>query len=73
MHVDEIVLRRRAADSQIALIEIVDHVVAGANVEHELVVVGSAPKLIITGPAIQDVGAAGDRARGGRFVDSASP
>ena len=38
--------------SRIALVEIVDRVVAGAEVEHKGVVVGPAPKLIITGPAV---------------------
>jgi hypothetical protein len=68
LHVDDIMLRRRAADSCIALVEIVDHVVAGADVEHEGVAIRPTPELIITGPAVQRVGAAGDRARGGRGI-----
>ena len=52
VHVDEIVLRRRAANDEITLIEVFDDVVAGADAENELVVVGSTRDLIITGPAI---------------------
>jgi hypothetical protein len=52
LQVDDVVLRRCAADLRIALVEVMDYVVAGTDVEHEGVVIGPAPKLIITGPAI---------------------
>jgi hypothetical protein len=41
MHVDDVVLCRRAADSQIALVEIKDDVVSGAEIELEGVIVRS--------------------------------
>jgi hypothetical protein len=36
MHVDDVVLGRRAANSRIAVVEVVDRIVAGTDVEHEL-------------------------------------
>jgi hypothetical protein len=52
VHIDDVVLRRRAADSRIAPVEVVYRVVAGTDAKHEAVVIGSAEKQIITGPAI---------------------
>jgi hypothetical protein len=56
MHVDHIVLSRRATHIQIAMVQIVDRVVARAKLKHGVIIIWSTPKLIITRTAVQDVG-----------------
>src|SRR5689334_8593857 len=66
LYPDDVVLGRGTAYGSIAVIEIVDRVVAGGGLEDEAVVVRPAPKLVIAGAAGQGVGAAGDRSGGRR-------
>ena len=50
VHVDQIVLGGRATDSQVALVEIMNGVVTGAQIELEVVIVWSTPKSSLPPP-----------------------
>jgi hypothetical protein len=65
VYVDDVVFRRRATDSQVALVEIPNGVVSGAEIELEGVVIRATPKVVKAATAIELIFSAGDRAGGG--------